>query len=226
MKILAINGSPHGMTGNTGRLLDEVLAGVRESGAQADLVELARLKVLPCVSCEVCHRVGTCPIRDDFEEITGKFLACDGFILASPNYIFSVTAQMKAFFDRCSGLVHRMALEGKYGVAVETSGGGGDDEVLDYMARFTNILGAWSVGGVGSPMAGIRRFPAEEALFARARGVGRELCSAVREKRLFPEQEGLHNAFKERMRMLMEYRKGEWTFEYEYWQKRHHAGLT
>jgi multimeric flavodoxin WrbA len=28
MKIVAIMGSPHGMHGNTGRLLDEVIAGV------------------------------------------------------------------------------------------------------------------------------------------------------------------------------------------------------
>jgi multimeric flavodoxin WrbA len=226
MKILAINGSPHGMTGNTGRLLDEVLAGVQEGGAEVELVLLSRAKVQPCLSCEVCHRVGSCPVRDDFEEISGKLLACDGFILASPNYIFSVTAQLKSFFDRCSGLIHLMALEGKYGAAIETSGGGGDDEVLNYMARFINVLGARSVGGIGSPMAGMRKFPAEEELFARARQLGRDLCAAVQEKRLFPEQDGFHNAFKERMRMLMEYRKGEWTYEYEYWQMQGRAGLA
>lgn len=35
MRIVAINGSPHGMEGNTGRLLDEVLAGVIAAGALA-----------------------------------------------------------------------------------------------------------------------------------------------------------------------------------------------
>lgn len=32
MKIVAIMGSPHGMKGNTGRLLEEVLAGVEQGG--------------------------------------------------------------------------------------------------------------------------------------------------------------------------------------------------
>ena len=220
MNILAINGSPHGMKGNTGRLLDEVLLGVRESGEEVELVSLAQTRVQPCVACDICHKVGTCAIKDDFEMIKGKLLACDAFILVSPNYIFSVTAQMKALFDRCCGIIHLMALEGKYGIAVETSGGGEDEDVLRYMERFIAVLGARSVGGIGSPMAGTRTFPDEEALFARARQLGGELCRAVREKREFPEQDAFRNAFKERMGWLMEYRKDEWPYEYEYWQKR------
>jgi multimeric flavodoxin WrbA len=219
MNILAIIGSPNGMKGNTGRLLDEVLVGVREGGGEIDLVELARTKVFPCVSCDVCHKVGTCAIKDDFEVIEEKLIACDAFILASPNYIFSVTAQMKALFDRCAGLIHLLALEGKYGLAVETSGGGEDADVLRYMERFIAVLGARTVGGIGSPMAGTRKFPEEEVLFARARELGGELCRAVREKLPFPEQDAFREAFRERMRMLMEYRRGEWTYEYEWWSK-------
>lgn len=219
MNILAILGSPHGVKGNTGRLLEEVVVGVRELGGDTELVSLSQSRVLPCASCDVCHKVGTCPMTDDFEEIRSKLLSCDGFILASPNYIFSVTAQMKALFDRCGGLVHLMALEDKYGIAVETSGGGDDEAVLNYMERFIAMLGAQSVGGIGSPMIGIRKFPDEENLFARARELGRELCRAVREKRQYPEQDAFHEAFKARMNVLMEYRKGEWTFEYDHWQK-------
>ena len=219
MNIVALIGSPHGMKGNTGRLLDEVLVGVREGGGEVDLVSLAQSTVLPCVACDVCHKVGTCPLNDDFEEIRKKLLACDAFILASPNYIFSVTAQMKALFDRCGTLIHLMALEGKYGIAVETSGGGEDAEVLDYIEHVIAVLGAQTAGSIGSPMTGVRQFPDEEALFARARELGRELCRAVREKRQFPEQEAFQASFRKRMAMLMEYRKGEWTFEYDYWQR-------
>ena len=133
MKLLAIMGSPHDMRGNTGRLLEEVLKGVEQNGAEVELVSLSQSKVLPCVSCDVCHQTGSCPIKDDFEGIKAKLLACDGFIFASPNYITSVTAQLKALFDRCTNIIHCVSLEGKYGAAVETSGGGGDDEVLSYM---------------------------------------------------------------------------------------------
>lgn len=106
MKILAIMGSPHGMKGNTGRLLDEVLAGVYSECGEVELVSLSESKVLPCVSCDVCHKTGTCHLKDDFEGIKAKLLACDGFILASPNYITSVSGQLKCVFDRSPALLH------------------------------------------------------------------------------------------------------------------------
>src|SRR5664279_3706346 len=189
MKILAIIGSPHGMNGNTGRLLEKVLNGVQEAGAEIEILSLKTLTVQPCVACDICHKTGICNIKDDYESIKGKLLSCDGFILASPNYIFSVTAQMKALFDRCNGLIHCMALEGKYAAVVETSGGGGDEEVLKYMENVVNVLGAVSVGEIGSPMAGIRTFPDEDNLFKKARAIGKELCQSIKDKRSFPEQD-------------------------------------
>jgi multimeric flavodoxin WrbA len=220
MNILAIIGSPHGMQGNTGRLLDEVLAGVRQEGGEVELLSLAEKKVVPCVSCELCHKTGRCHISDDFEEIEKQLLACDGFIFASPNYIHSVTAQLKALFDRCTTIIHCVALEGKYGAAVETSGGGEDAEVLTYLERVVNTLGAQSAGSIGSPMAGFRAFPDEEALFSRARGLGRTLCRCIKEQRHFPEQDAYLNAFKIRMKMLVNYRQKDWTYEHEYWHTR------
>lgn len=223
MKILAIMASPRGMNGNTGRLLEEVLAGVAQTGAETEIVTLKTLNVQPCVACDVCHKTGVCNISDDYEAIKEKLLACDGFILASPNYIFSVTAQMKALFDRCNGLVHCMALDGKYAVLVETSGGGEDEAVLEYMGRFVNTLGAIAVGGIGSPMAGIRIFPDEDNLYSKARTLGKELCGCIEEKRTFPEQEGFQAAFRARMSGLVDFMQEYWVFEREYWQRKRSA---
>lgn len=220
MKILAIIASPRGMQGNTGRLLEEFLAGAEETGAGVEIVSLAKSRVLPCVGCEVCHKTGICSINDDYESIKEKLLACDAFVLASPNYIFSVTAQMKALFDRMNGLIHCMALEGKYAAAVETSGSGEDDEVLTYMGRFVNTLGAEYAGGIGSSMAGIRTFPNEAELFGRARALGRDLCLCVTEKRTFPEQAGFRRAFKARMSGLVDLMKEYWHFEADYWREK------
>lgn len=220
MKILTIIASPRGMQGNTGCLLDEVLAGVRDYGAETEILSLKTLNVQPCVACDVCHKTGICSIKDDYELVRDKLLACDAFILASPNYIFSVTAQMKALFDRCNGLVHCMALEGKYAAVVETSGGGEDEEVLVYMQRFVNTLGAVAVGGVGSAVAGDRVFPNQEHLFARARALGRELCGSVAEQRRFPEQQEFHAAFRARMSGLVDYMQVLWPYERDYWQRK------
>jgi len=220
MKILAIIASPRGMQGNTGRLLEEVLAGVETFGAETEILSLKTLNVQPCVACDVCHKTGICNIKDDYESIKEKLLACDGFILASPNYIFSVTAQMKALFDRCNGLIHCMALEGKYAAVVETSGGGEDEEVLNYMERFVNTLGADSVGGIGSPMAGIRTFPDEDSLYSRARSLGKDLCQSISDKRVFHEQEIFRDGFKARMSGLVDFMKEYWVYEREYWAKK------
>jgi multimeric flavodoxin WrbA len=206
------------MQGNTGRLLEEMIRGVMD--AEVETVSLSKLKVFPCVGCDACHSTGICSIKDDYEMIKEKLLACDAFVLASPNYIFSVTAQMKAFFDRCNGLIHCMALEGKYGAVVETSGGGGDEEVISYMERFIGTLGAQSVGGVGSPIAGIRTFPDEAGLFEKARQLGQSLCQSVQEQRRFPEQQEFLLAFKERMSGLVQYMGDYWVFEREYWKNK------
>ena len=221
-KITVIIGSPHGMKGNTGCLLDEVIAGL-EPEVTLDLFDLSIIHILPCIGCDVCHQTGTCHLKDDYETIKASLCACDGFILASPNYIFSVTAQMKAFFDRCGCLLHCLSLEGKYGAVVETSGGGEDDEVIRYMVRFINSTGAQSVGGIGSPMAGDRIFPKQDLLFDKARELGKELCRCIREKEHFPDQAGYRGAFKARMKRLVECRKDEWSAEYLYWQNQHMA---
>lgn len=220
MKILAINGSPRGMNGTTGRLLEEVLAGVVQAGADVEVISLAETPIKPCLACDVCHKVGTCPVQDEYETIKEKLLAADGFILATPNYLFNVTAQLKAFLDRCNGLIHLTALEGRYAALVETSGGGGDEEVLDYLQRIVNALGAQSVGGIGSPGMGPRAFPDEDALFQKARALGRELCDSIREKRSFPAQDGWRLGFKSRMEQLIGHMSEVWPYEKEYLAKR------
>ena len=220
MKLIAINGSPRGMRGATGRLLEEVIAGATQAGAEVEVVCLAETPIKPCVACDTCHRVGLCPLKDEYEAIKNKLVAADGFILASPNYIFSVSAQLKALFDRLNGMVHCIALEEKYAAVVETSGGGGDEEVLQYMERMVNSLGALCVGGVGSPSAGPHDFPEQEELFEQARALGHGLCASIREKRAFPKQDAARLAFKERMQQLISYMGEYWPYEREFWGKK------
>ena len=220
MKIIAINGSPRGMGGTTGRLLEEVLAGAVQAGADIEIVCLSETPIKPCLACDACHKVGICPVKDEYETLKDKLLAADAFVLATPNYLFSVTAQMKAFLDRCNGLIHLTALEGKYAALVESSGGGGDEEVLNYMGHVVSALGAQTVGSIGSPGAGPRMFPEQEALFQKARALGRDLCDSVREKRSFPEQDEKRLGFKARMQHLIGFMGECWPYEREYLAKR------
>ncbi len=141
MKIISLLASPHGLNDNTAGLLQFVLDGARAEGAQTETVVLKGGTLLPCLGCDNCHKKGRCARVDDFEPVKEKIMASDGLVLASPNYIFNVSAQLKAFMDRCCGVVHCMSFWGKYGASVVTSGGGGDEAVTQYIERFPGVDG-------------------------------------------------------------------------------------
>ncbi len=218
MKLVALMGSPKGMKGNTGVLLGGVLEGAKGAGAEVTVFELGALKVAPCRACEACHKVGTCSIDDDFGQIRQAMVEADAIVLASPNYINSVTAQMKALFDRCCGPLHLQLLDGKYGAAVVTSGAAGCEEVETYILRFLRTLGLWTVGSVGAPAAQLAADDTRAQAVASARTLGAQLVAAAADRRAFPEQQSERDAFKDRMRQLMTFRREEWPFEYEHWK--------
>ena len=224
MKIIGLIGSPHGLKGNTARLLSHVLEGAKGEGAKTEIIVLAGTNVLPCLACDTCHRKGRCPQKDEFESIKGEILEADGLVLASPNYIFSVSAQMKAFMDRCCGVVHCMAFEGKYGASVVTSGGGDEEPIAQFMNYFLITTGVIPVGSVWATMGTIvgEDFPQE--ILGQARELGKKLVRSRKERVVNPEAEEVRKSFEERMRRLMLYRKEDWPFEYEFWKK--HKGLA
>jgi len=218
MKITAILGSPHGLKGATGTLLAEVVGGARQAGAETTVLSLAELKVGCCRACDACHRTGTCPQKDDFGAVRSALLAADGIVLASPNYIISVSAQMKAMFDRCCGLLHCQSLRGRYAAAVETSGGTGGQEVQQYILRFERMLGCWTVGSVGATGAELADPAGRQRAFAAAAELGKALVEAIGRKPTFPEQAAERDAFFQRMKTLVQFRKDAWPYEYEHWK--------
>jgi multimeric flavodoxin WrbA len=220
MQIVCIVGSPHGPRGNTARLLQEVLAGAAAHGARAEIIYLNGRNILPCNGCDACHRTGRCIQKDDFEAVRAKIVATDGLILASPNYLFSVTAQLKAFLDRCCGTVHLLGFSGKYGAAVVTSGGGGDEPIIDYLQRFLTITGIHPVGGVHATMGALPDGEFTAGLQREARRLGEKLVTDWQQQLRDPRVEMEIRAFSQRMRELVFWKKEEWAHEYQVWQSR------
>jgi multimeric flavodoxin WrbA len=200
-----------------------VLEGAEKEGARTETIYLAGNTVLPCLGCDYCHKKGRCSQKDSFEEIQQKVKEADGLVLGSPNYIFSVSAQMKAFMDRCGCIIHCLGFHGKYGASVVTSGGGDEEPIAEYMNHFLMITGAQSVGSIWATMGLILGDDFPEDIAKRATDLGKRLVKAWKDKESFHEIQEKMLAFKERMRQLMEYRKEEWPFEYTYWKE--HWGL-
>lgn len=219
MKVISLLGSPHGLKGNTGRLLRLVTEGAESEGARIETVVLKGDTVLPCRACDTCHKKGRCVQKDDFEAIKGKILRADGLVIASPNYIFNVSAQLKAFMDRCCGVIHCMQFWGKYGASVVTSGGGDEDTVAQYMNHFLITTGIVTVGGVWAMMSAMPEGGFTDEVTDRAVALGRRLVVAWKAGEVPEDVDERRTAFRRRMHALMDWRREEWPFEYSYWKE-------
>jgi multimeric flavodoxin WrbA len=215
MKIIGINGSPRGEMSRTLRLVEAVLDGAKAEGSEVELIDICSLKIDYCTGCANCYKTGECTRMDDFGSLQEKIFDADGVVLGSPVYIDGVTAQLKTMIDRMADAIHCMRLFGKYGCAVSTAGGSGQDEVIGIMNRFLGRLGAVTVGGVGIALG---RNPqglstAEEQAFE----LGRDLAKAIETRRRYPEQEKRIAEAREYFRTLITANREEWAHEYEYW---------
>ena len=104
-KILVLLGSPR-KKGNTAVLADQIIAGAESAGAAAEKVYLHGQNISACQACYACQRPDSkgCAIDDEMQPIFHKLVEADGWVIASPVYWFTMTAQTKLFLDRCFAL--------------------------------------------------------------------------------------------------------------------------
>lgn len=104
-KILVLLGSPR-KKGNSAVLAGEIARGAKAGKAKVETVFLAEKSIAPCKACMACQKKGAkgCAVKDDMQEIYPKLLEADGWVIASPVYWFTMSAQTKLFMDRCFGL--------------------------------------------------------------------------------------------------------------------------
>lgn len=120
MFIVALNGSPHA-DGNTAFLLKEALKTIESEGVETKLYHIspaiAQAKHPFCICCSTpCS--GVCYQGTLLEEIFNELRRADGIILGSPVYFGTLTAQMKAFWDKTRALRKDKALVDVVGAAV------------------------------------------------------------------------------------------------------------
>ncbi len=104
MRVLALNSSPRtGGQSKTELMLTHLVKGMREAGAEVEVIDLRRKKINFCKGCYTCwtKTPGVCVHKDDMAlELYPKWLASDIAVYASPLYYYTVNAQMKAFMER------------------------------------------------------------------------------------------------------------------------------
>ncbi len=105
IRVLGICGSPR-HNGNTEILIDEVLRGAEEAGAEAKKVLLSKLDIRHCTGCEICQKTGECVQQDDMSALLTQMEQSHVWIWGTPVYWHGPTGQFKTFLDRCYSRVH------------------------------------------------------------------------------------------------------------------------
>lgn len=102
MKIVAINGSHKGKSGNTDLMVTAFLNGAQGVGAEIENVFLAQKEIKHCKACKACWFInsGKCVIKDDMAEIVSLMEGADIIILATPLYFDNISSRLKVFMDR------------------------------------------------------------------------------------------------------------------------------
>jgi multimeric flavodoxin WrbA len=100
-----ILGSPR-RTGNSAALAARIARGAESADANVETVFLQDLEISPCRGCDTCKKPNSkgCAIKDDMQEIYPRLISADAWVIASPVYWFTMSAQTKIFMDRCYAL--------------------------------------------------------------------------------------------------------------------------
>lgn len=201
MKVLALNSSARvGRESKTEMLLEPLVQGMREAGAEVEVVNLAKKKINYCIGCFTCwtKTPGVCVHKDDMSgELFDKWVAADICVYATPLFHYTVNAEMKAFIERTlpaiepymilddGGLVtHPQRYENlPYSVYLSVAGFP-HMEVFDVLHHYVNYLNRHTgrllaeiyrpgAESLDSPLAG----SVKEAVLAATRQAGRELIT-------------------------------------------------
>lgn len=194
MYIIAINGSPH-VEGNTAFMLREALKEIEGRGAATKFFQvsqaLSELKQPFCMHCSNPCR-GTCYKGTLLDEMFNDLKQADGMLLGSPVYFGTISAQLKAFWDKSRVLRKEKALLNVVGGALINGASrfGGQESALRAVHEIMLTQGMIVVGsGFHSDDAGYQGACAQkpvnddrEGLY-RARILGRRVLEVAQATR-------------------------------------------
>ncbi len=155
MKVIALNSSARSEGISKTRLMLEALVkGMVEAGAEVEIIHLRDKKVKHCLGCFTCwtKTPGICVIKDDMtDEIFPKWLKADLAVYATPLYHYTVNATMKAFIERTlpviepfmireSGLTHHPLRHLPPKAVFMSVAGFPESSVFDHLSSYARFL--------------------------------------------------------------------------------------
>ena len=137
LRVLLINGSPR-PDGNTSIALNEMVKIFDAEGVESEVVRIGHLDVRGCIACGTCHTTGSCVFNDIVNELSAKFEAADGLVVASPVYFASANATLIACLDRLFYSSH-FDTTMKVGAGVAVARRGGCSATFDELNKYFTI---------------------------------------------------------------------------------------
>lgn len=87
--------------GNTDFIVNKILEGAKEKGAETQAFNFNNLNIKPCRGCNGCKQSDRgCVINDDMQKIYDALEHADAIVLGLPIYMGQMSAQGKIFTDR------------------------------------------------------------------------------------------------------------------------------
>ena len=100
MKVIAINGSPHG-EGVVAKGISVMAAELAKENIATEVIHVGDKNIHGCMACRKCKDMHRCVISGDIvHEAFEKAQAADGLILGCPVYYGSIAGTFKCFLDR------------------------------------------------------------------------------------------------------------------------------
>lgn len=150
MYIIGLNASPRNNS-NVRFLIEKVLDKCTLLGAQTEIIDVAQaVSSAKTPFCTVCSNPcsGVCYKNTQLETAFEKIKKADALVIGSPVYFGSMSAQLKAFFDKTRRLRGEKALVGKPCgfIAVGGSRFGGQEATLAAMHAMALVQGMTVLG--------------------------------------------------------------------------------
>ncbi len=102
-KAIVLNGSPRRNVSSTMHVTDAFIEGLKKGGYEVTVINIADLKITPCLGCLSCwaKTAGKCVIKnDDINNVMNQINESDIVIESFPLYFFGMPGIMKVFTDR------------------------------------------------------------------------------------------------------------------------------